>query len=413
VILAQAFSRFVLDLDGVVWRGDHPISDSPETIRALREAGKRVVFMTNNSWRTPAEVAEKLHKMGAPSDPDEIVTSSIAAQEMIRANVPAVKGRTAYVIGGPGLVSAMEELGLRLVDGAEAEDASVVVVGIDRKLTYDKLKRATLAVRAGAMFFATNADPTLPAADGLWPGAGAIVAALRTSTDVSPMVAGKPNAPMLEVARERLGGTPALVVGDRVDTDVLAAQAAGWPSALALTGATGLAELAVATAWPDYIIRDLSHVLRDLPHPTVRPAAGPDLPAIATLLHEGGLPAGAARERVGRTVVAEVERGQLLATAAWEPVGEVALLRSVATRPDARGFGLGTHVVAAALRSIAKAGVRDVYLVTPDAEQFFKACGFRVVSRDELPSEVAKHPQITRECPSSSPVMRLSLLHQA
>src|SRR5258708_38428599 len=125
---------------------------------------------------------------------------------MIRAQVPAVKGRTAYVIGGTGLIEAMEEIGLRLVDGAEAEDASVVVVGIDRKLNYDKLKRATLAVRAGAMFFATSADPTIPVAGGLWPGAGAIVAALRTSTGVDPTVAGKPNPPMLEVAKRRLDG---------------------------------------------------------------------------------------------------------------------------------------------------------------------------------------------------------------
>jgi len=409
VILAQAFSRFVLDLDGVVWRGDQAIPGSSETIGALRDAGKRVVFMTNNSWRTPEEVAERLHKIGAPSEPREIVTSSIAAQLMIEREIPGARGRAAYVIGGAGLVQAMEEIGLRIVDGAEAADASVVVVGIDRKLTYEKLRRATLAIRAGAYFCATNTDPTLPAADGLWPGAGAIVAALRTATDVVPMVAGKPNAPMLEVARERLDGSPALVVGDRVDTDVLAASAAGWPSALALSGATGLAELAVAPAWPDYIVRDLAALLRDLPHPTVRPASGPDLPAIATLLHEGGLTAGAARERVGRTVIAETDRGKPLATAAWEPVEGVALLRSVATRPDARGYGLGTHVVAAALRGIASASLRDVYLVTADAEAFFKSSGFRVVSRDDLPPAIARHAQITRECPTSAPVMRMTL----
>lgn len=409
MILAQAFGAFVVDLDGVVWRGDHAIPGSPETLTALRDAGKRVLYVTNNSAHAPSTVAEKLAKLGAPGTAEDVITSATAAALLIRREVPAVRGRLAFVIGGAGLVEAMEELGLRIVDTKEAHDASLVVVGIDSKLTYEKLKRATLAIRDGATFVATNTDPTLPHSDGLWPGAGAIVAALRTATGIEPMVAGKPHPPMLDVARDKLGGgTAALVIGDRVDTDVLAARAAGWPSALVLTGATGLAGLAVADAWPDFILRDLSMLLGDLPHPTVRSAVGPDLPTIATLLHDGGLPAGAARERVGRTVVAEVDR-HILATAAWEPLDGVALLRSVATSPKARGLGLGMQVVAGVLRGIAKTDARDVYLVTTDAEDFFKRCGFTTVPRDELPQPVAKHPQVTRECPSSAPVMKLTL----
>ncbi|MFN2640853.1 MAG: HAD-IIA family hydrolase [Actinomycetota bacterium] len=408
MILAQAFSNFVLDLDGVLWRGERAIPNAPETVSSLRDSSKTVLYVTNNSGASPAAVAEKLAAMGAPAGANDVITSATAASLLIERTIPAIRGRVAYVIGGPGLIEAMEGLGLRIVEGKDADDASLVIVGIDKKLTYDKLRHATRAIRAGATFIATNTDPTLPAADGLWPGAGAIVAALRTATGVEPLVAGKPHMPMLDVARERLGSAPALVVGDRVDTDVLGAQAAGWPSALVLTGATGLADLAVATAWPDFILRDVSMLLRDLPHPLVRPAAGPDLPTIAKLLHDGGLPAGSARERVGRTVVAEFDRS-VLATAAWEVLDGVALLRSVAVGPKARGFGLGVHVVAGALKGIANAGVRDVYLVTTDAEGFFKRCGFHVVPRDELPDGVARHPQITRECPSSAPVMRMEL----
>src|SRR5918996_4925303 len=222
------------------------------------------------------------------------------------------------------------------------------------------------------------------------------------------MVAGKPQPTMLEVAQDRVGGPPALMIGDRIETDILAAQAMGWPSALVLTGATGVPELSTAPAWPDFVLKRLSDVLSDLPHPQLRQASGPDLPAIASLLHEGGLPAGAARERVGRTVVAESDR-RVIATAAWEPVGDAALLRSVAVGADVRGTGAGLLVSAAALRQAARAGIRDVYLVTTDADGFFSRCGFRSIPREELPEAVAAHKQITRECPSTAPVMRLTL----
>jgi amino-acid N-acetyltransferase len=167
-------------------------------------------------------------------------------------------------------------------------------------------------------------------------------------------------------------------------------------------------ELATAPAWPDFVLRSLSNILSDLPHPQLRQATGPDLPSIAQLLHEGGLPAGAARERVGRTVVAQADR-RVIATAAWEPLGDAALLRSVAVSSDVRGAGVGLLVVAATLRQVARAGVREVYLVTTDAEAFFTRCGFRTIQREELPDAVAAHRQITRECPASAPVMKLTL----
>ena len=408
MILAQAFSRFVFDLDGVVWKGEEPIPGAPDTLRALRDSGKRLCFVTNNSSELPETYAKKLARMGAGASPEEVVSSADATARLVERVVPGARGRLGFVIGGDGLRAAMTSIGVRLADGDEGIDASVVAVGWDRGLTYDALRVATLAIRAGAAFIASNTDATYPAADGFWPGAGSIVAALRTSTGRDPMVAGKPDPTILQIAADRLGGAPALCIGDRVETDVMCAQAAGWPSALVLTGATGVPELAVAPAWPDYVIRRLSDLLEDRPHPQTRPATGPDLPQIASLLHAGGLIAGAARERVGRTVVADLDRIPI-ATASWEPVEGATLLRSVAIAPEHRRTGVGTLVVAAALRRIHESGARDVFLVTENAEGFFASCGFRTIPHEELPDSLADHPQVSRECPASAPTMRLTL----
>ncbi|MGZ4138466.1 MAG: HAD-IIA family hydrolase [Actinomycetota bacterium] len=408
MILAQAFSRFAFDLDGVVWKGDRPIAGAPETVRSLRDAGKRVCFVTNNSSETHETYAKKLAEMGAGGSADEVVSSADATARLLERSVPGLRGRLAYVVGGEGLLNAVASVGARIASEEEAKDASLVVVGWDRSLTFDKLRLATLAIRAGATFVASNTDATYPAQDGMWPGAGAIVAALRTSTGVEPLIAGKPDPGIFEVARDRLGGSPALVVGDRVETDIMAGHAAGWPAALVLSGATGVPELAVAPAWPDYLLGRLTDILEDRPHPQIRPASGPDLAHIATMLHQGGLIAGAARERVGKTVVAEADR-KPIATASWESIEGRGLLRSVAVAPEYRRAGAGRLVVAATLRRMVAEGLRDVYLVTENAERFFTTCGFRTVDREEVPEEIVRHPQFARECPASAPAMYLRL----
>ena len=391
MILAQAFSRFAFDLDGVVWKGDRPIAGAPDTIRTLRDAGKRVAFVTNNSSETAETYAKKLAEMGAGGSPDEVVSSADATARLLERAVPGLRGRLAYVVGGEGLLNAVASVGARIASGEESKDASLVVVGWDRGLTFDKLRLATLAVRAGATFVASNTDATYP-----------------TSTGVEPLVAGKPDPGIFQVARDRLGGSPALVVGDRVETDIMAAHAAGWPAALVLSGASGVPELAAAPAWPDFVLGRLTDVLEDRPHPQVRPAAGPDLPHIATMLHHGGLTAGAARERVGRTMVAETDR-KPIATASWERPDGIGLLRSVAVAPEFRRAGAGTIIVAATLKRMIEEGVAEVYLVTEHAEKFFAACGFKTIDREQLPDVITKHPQVVRECPASAPAMYLRL----
>ena len=408
MILAQAFQRFAFDLDGVVWKGDDPIPGSPETIRALRDAGKRVCFVTNNSAEVASEYVRKLERMGAGGTASEIVSSADATAQLLERTVPGLRGRLIFVIGGEGLRTAVESVGARLANVEEGPSASVVVVGIDRELTYAKLRAATLAIRSGATFVASNADATYPFPEGLVPGAGSIVAAVRTATGVEPTVAGKPDPMMFEIAAERLGGTPALAVGDRVDTDILAARAAGWPCALVLSGVSGVAELAVAEVWPDFIIRRLSDILIDRPFAKVRSATGPDLPHIASILHAGGLVSGAARERLGRTVVAEVDR-KVIATAAWEPAGEATILRSVGVDENCRNAGVGTLIVGAALRRVAEGGTRNIYLATEGAEEFFMSCGFRPTARDKAPDDVIQHRQIVRECSHAATLMQVTL----
>lgn len=409
MILAQAFQRFVFDLDGVVWRGAEAIPGAPETVRAIRDAGKGVCFVTNNSAHTHESYLKKLADVGAGGSAEEIISSADATARLLEQAIPGIRGRLAYVIGEEGLLAAVASTGARVAAEEEGTEASLVVVGWDRGLTYDKLRIATLAINSGAIFVASNTDPTYPMADGMWPGGGAIVASLRASTGVEPLVAGKPEPLVLEVAADRLGGTPALMVGDRLDTDIAAAHAAGWPSALVLTGASGITDIAASPHQPDYLLGSLDELLEDRPHPTTRPGAGPDLPEIATMLHAGGLMSGAARERLGRTLVAEVDR-KPIGTAAWEPLGgDRALLRSVAVHPERRSGGVGTVVIAAALRHAYAQGIREAWLATETAEAFFARRGFQRVDRDQAPEVVIEHPQVQRECSVTAAVMRATL----
>lgn len=410
MILAQAFSRFAIDLDGVVWRGDSVIPGAIETLETLREAGKRLAFVTNNSAAEGVAVAAKLTSMGAEAEAGQVLTSADAVVSLIEERVPGARGRLAFVLGGPGLQRAAMRAGMQVADERRAADASVVLVGLDLDLTYGRLRAAVTAVRRGAYLIASNADPHLPVEDDLWPGAGSILAAVVAATGASPMVAGKPDARLFSLAERILGGTPALAVGDQVSTDVAAAHAAGWSAALVLTGVTTLASLAVAEAWPEFLLRRPSDILQDLPHGQVRPATGADLAPIAGLLHRAKLRSGGARERLGKTVVVEAERGRILATASVEPVSPLrGILRSVAVAEGAAGQGCGTLAIAGALRLAARTGVREIYLATESAEGFFLSLGFREVPRDRLPDEIADHPQLVRECPITAPTMALAL----
>ncbi|MCZ7526042.1 MAG: HAD-IIA family hydrolase [Acidimicrobiia bacterium] len=220
------------DLDGVVWRGEEPVPGAADGVARLRGAGIRVGFVTNNSSATTADVVARLARSGVPAGPDDVITSAHAAAALLAASHPA--GSTVLACSGPGVEEALAARGFRVVAEGPAD---AVVVGWHRTFDFERLHRASAAVRDGARFVATNLDATYPVAGGLLPGNGALVAAVATAAGRRPEVAGKPEAAMVALVHERLGAR-GVVVGDRPSTDGALAAALGWPFALVLSGVT-------------------------------------------------------------------------------------------------------------------------------------------------------------------------------
>jgi glycerol-1-phosphatase len=256
-MLAERYDCVLFDLDGVLYRGEETIPAAPPTMARLRERGVRVVFLTNNSSRTPRQVADKLRAHGIDADPDEVVTSALATAELL-----SERGGRAFVIGMDGVREALAGAGIQIVDG-EPETADLVVVGFDGDATYAALKTASLLVERGARLVATNADASFPAADGLWPGAGALLSVITTTTGAEPEIVGKPFAPLFESGLRRGGGGRPLVVGDRLDTDIEGAADLGWDTMLVLTGVSTRAEAEAARARPTVIAEDVSALLEE------------------------------------------------------------------------------------------------------------------------------------------------------
>lgn len=239
----------ICDLDGVVYRGDQAVPGSPEALRRLTQDGRRVVFVTNNSTRTPVDSARKIELItGVEIDPGEICTSAMASVSVLTdADSPVL------VVGEDGIQRAVEEAGLETT--TESAMARSVVVGLYRGLRYDDIAMAAEAVRRGARFVATNTDPTYPTAEGILPGSGAIVAAVSAVAGVEPEVSGKPHEPMRALIRAR-GIKDAWVIGDRTDTDIaLAVDESGWRSILVLSGVTGPDD---AHGGADHVVANLS-----------------------------------------------------------------------------------------------------------------------------------------------------------
>lgn len=220
------------DLDGVFWRGDEPIPGGGDAVAQLRAAGLRVGFLSNNSSLPVGDVVAKLDRFGIATEPADVLTSALAAAELLHQTL--APGATVLASAGPGVTEALADAGFRVVDRPPAD---AVVVGFHRDFDFDGLDRASQAIRDGARFVATNLDATYPVPGGLLPGAGSIVAAIATASGRTPEVAGKPSAAMADLVRRRLGSR-GVVVGDRPSTDGALADLLGWPFALVLTGVT-------------------------------------------------------------------------------------------------------------------------------------------------------------------------------
>jgi glycerol-1-phosphatase len=363
-LLAEAFGGIVFDLDGVVYLGEEVVPAAPAALDQVRGLGVRVAFVTNNSYRPPELVVEKLNRLGVKAASGDVLTSAQAAVRMLGGR-EGLAGVKVLVVGGPGLRQALEDAGARLVDGADWRDAEVVAVGFDPDLTYAKVRDATLAIRAGARFVGSNPDTTLPTPEGLWPGAGATLALLRASTGVTPEVAGKPERALLDTAAAAIGAGPYLMVGDRADTDLDGAHRLGWSTALVLSGVTRLPDLPDLATAPDQVMPDVGGLL-DPPGPVVRPAAQEESAAAAELLGAG---------EPGGALVA-VDGDRVVGAVAVRPDGTSGLLEGPVVVEGWRDRLVGTRLVmATCIRARADGLAR---LAAPAAgEGFLGRLGFR------------------------------------
>lgn len=250
----------LLDLDGTLYRGSRVVDGAPETVEALRAGNLPVRFVTNNAARTASEVAERLRHIGFGADPSEVYTSSHAAASMLAERLPA-RARV-LVLGTDALAERVRDAGMRPVRDAdgEAEGVAAVVHGHNPDTGWRELAEACVAIRAGAWYLACNTDVTLPSERGELPGNGAMVTALRMATGVEPDVAGKPQAPVLALAAQEAGCANPLVVGDRLETDIAGAHAAGMDALLVLSGVATPARLldAALEERPRYVAPDVT-----------------------------------------------------------------------------------------------------------------------------------------------------------
>jgi 4-nitrophenyl phosphatase len=253
------FLRYlVVDMDGVLYRGSEAIPGTNRFIDFLRQREIGFVLATNNSTRTPQQFVEKLAGMGVQIKTSEVLTSAQATAAYLAEIAPPAS--RVFVVGMDGLRMILAEAGFRLVE----EDAEFVVAGMDFSICYERLEEATLQIRAGARFIGTNPDKTFPSEHGIVPGAGSILAFLEAATGVTPTVIGKPGTAMIEQALARMSAQPThtAVLGDRLETDILAGQRAGLQTLLVLSGVTCRELLSRSEIQPGLVFEDVAHLRR-------------------------------------------------------------------------------------------------------------------------------------------------------
>jgi glycerol-1-phosphatase len=234
--LLTAYDHVLLDLDGTVWVADQVTPGAPEALAELRAAGKAIMFVTNDAARSPEEYVRKLWSLGLKASLEEIVTVGAAIQFLL---AERGSGAATYVVGAPAIHRHVAESGQRVVNGTPAAArAEIVVLAAHEGLGYEELRTATQAVLAGAEMICAGRDRTFPMADGPWPGTGLVVAGLEFATERTARSAGKPDRIIFDAALDRLGPGRALMVGDRLESDLAGAAAAGLDGAIVLTGVT-------------------------------------------------------------------------------------------------------------------------------------------------------------------------------
>lgn len=248
----KSYKGYLIDLDGTMYRGTEQIAEAAGFINDLRKRGIPYLFVTNNSSRTPAQVADKLRSIGISTEDDQVFTTSMATANYI---AEQKKGASVYVVGEEGIIEALKEKGMKLVD----EHPDYLVMGIDRGVNYEKLSKACLAVRNGAVFISTNGDIAIPTEQGLLPGNGSLTSVVSVSTQVQPIFIGKPESVIVEQALRVLGvpKEETIMVGDNYDTDILAGINAGIDTLLVHTGVTTKERLKQYKEQPTHVVDTL------------------------------------------------------------------------------------------------------------------------------------------------------------
>ena len=255
----KSIRNLIIDMDGVLYRGETPIPGIVPFFQFLREHGIRFLLATNNSTLTQQEYSEKMARMGVPIPPDAVLTSAIAAADYLAARYP--KGTRIHALGETGLKDALVSAGFVLAD----EDVTCVVVGMDRKFNWEKTSRATLLIRAGATFIGTNPDKTLPMPEGEIPGNGSLLALLEAASGVAPIIIGKPEKHLYEIAMRRLNAPleTTAALGDRLETDILGAFRMGLFSIMVLSGVSTREEAAASSYKPNLMFQDVGELARE------------------------------------------------------------------------------------------------------------------------------------------------------
>ncbi len=249
----------LLDVDGVLYRGAYIIPDAYAFLEFLTSLRIPFLYVTNNSTMDAAGYADRLRQRGFPAAPEQVIGSAETTAHLLAQRYP--HRPPVFVIGEEGLQQALKSQHFPITE--RSEDAEIVVSGMDRSLTYNQLAEATYAIRRGAAFYATNPDRTYPTERGLAPGAGSIVAALEAASDRTAIVVGKPEPPIFHLALERVGVTPekALMIGDRLETDIRGGKRVGMHTALVLTGVTQKPP-PPGPDTPDIVARNLAELRR-------------------------------------------------------------------------------------------------------------------------------------------------------
>ena len=258
--MLKKYKLFILDLDGTMYRGSEKIEEAPRFIEELELRGQDYLFLTNNSTKTPQDVVDHLAHFGIRTVPEKVYTTSVLTAHYI---VQQKKNPAVYVIGEKALRQSLLEAGCRLVsEEKDLKECDFVVMGLDREVTYEKLAKATIAVKLGAVFISTNADKALPTERGLLPGNGSLTAVVQTATGQKPTYIGKPEPFMLDIILQEKGLTKAdvLMIGDNYDTDILSGIRFGCDTIHVNTGVTKKEDVEEKELKPTYIVNNLDEL---------------------------------------------------------------------------------------------------------------------------------------------------------